>query len=231
MATLLQPSNARGLNKNDALAVADLLQPSRVVGKGNSAANRKHRRMVQFILEFDECTGLPVAECVEIIDAILKDNPALFEDRDHLNFHVQKKRDPEDPNYYRIGLMTNTAGTEVVGLHGDGIIKYSNPKFNGDSIWCTSGTPCPHDKNRILRIEDKCCFSVGPWDCDTGFQKSPDECCSMIKSTVPGADLNGNKMKCHTVYPLGSEQFPIDYDRVQIRVDSGGNVLGAPVNE
>jgi len=213
--------------------MAALLRPSDAlrIKRETMEANTSHRNAVHYTLQFEECKGKSPGECENIINQMLKDDPKLFDGQDHLTYVVQHKRQAGDPNYYKLGLMTDMSGKLVVGINGDGIVRFSNPNFDGQSVWCLSDTPCLEDHNRLLHIEDKCCFALGPWDCDTGVPKTVDACCDMIKATAPGADHNGNSLSCHPSYPLGSDLNPVEPGRVYMRVNNNGRVVGDAINE
>jgi len=213
--------------------VAALLRPSDAlrIKRETKEVNPNHRNAVHYTLQFEECRGRTVDECESIINQLLAENPKLFDGRDHLTYVAHQIRQPGDPNYNRLGLMTNMAGDGVVGLNADGIVKFSNPNFGGQSVWCPSDTPCPEDHNRLQHIDDKCCFAIGPWDCDTGVPKTVDDCCDMIKASAPGADHNGNFLSCHAVYPLGSDFNPVDPGRIYMHVNADGRVVGDAVGE
>lgn len=161
---------------------------------------------------------------------MLKTNPRIFQEH-NLHYEVQKLQQPGAPNAHHIGLMTNIKGTHVVGHDGDGIVKYYNPNYNRENIWCTSDEPCPDEHNSLTHIEDGCCFHIGPWDCDSGFPLTIEQCCNVIKASVPGKDKNGNEIYCHVAYPLGSEQNPFDYSRVSIILNGADRVVTPPLIE
>ena len=71
--------------------------------------------------------------------------------------------------------------------------------------------------------------SVGPWDCDTGIPLSPEECCDMIKTSVPHADVKGNFLDCHVSPPLGSDSNPHDPNRVVVLTNENHIVIREPM--
>lgn len=192
-----------------------------------------HRETMTYDISFEECRGKTVAECETLIKQIHETNPSVFHGgAEPLEFLVHEipQRAAMEKTYNLIALMTNMAGTGVVGTHGDGIVRYRNPLFDNLSLWCTSEEPCLDNPNRDHSVPDKCCFSVGPWDCDTGVPKTFEECCSMIQSSVPGLDFHGNTMQCHPRRPFGSAANPKDNRRIFMRVDADGVIVGEPVN-
>jgi len=193
--------------------------------------DQEHRVEVRYTLSFDECNRLEVAECESIIEHMFEDDPSLFRDTDHLYFFEETLQQPGADNYNYVSMMTNAGGTHVAGHLGDGVVHYHNPNYDRENVWCTSDTPCPHEPNHLRHLTEKCCFAVGPWDCDTGVPKTPEDCCNMIKSSVPPTDDVGNAIICYTAFPLGSAQNPVDHSRIHILLDAGGFVVGEPVNE
>jgi hypothetical protein len=154
-----------------------------------------------------------VEDCLDQIQSDVTQNPEIFENRQTLNPVIQKVRERTDPGYYKVVLVTNLAETGVVGIHGDGMVFYPWE-------WCTpkgSGEPD--------------CREIGPWDCDVGIPLTVEQCCNMIKASVPNADVEGNYLDCHPQYPVGSVSNPIDYGRVSIATDAKGNVVRPPRNE
>lgn len=192
--------------------------------------DQDHRMEVRYTLSFDECHNLDVAECEAVIEQMFEDDPALFK-TDSIYFFEETLQQPGDDNYNYVSMVTNAAGTHVAGHNMDGVVHYNNPNYDRENVWCTSDTPCPGEPNHLLHLPEKCCFAVGPWDCDTGVPKTPEDCCNMIKSSVPPTDDIGNEIICFTAFPLGSEQNPIDYSRIHILLDAGGHVVGDPINE
>lgn len=68
-------------------------------------------------------------------------------------------------------------------------------------------------------------------DCDIGLPLHPDECCNMIKDTVPAANFEGKYLECYNEYPVGSAHNPVDPGRVSIHTDAAGIVVNIPKNE
>ena len=71
-------------------------------------------------------------------------------------------------------------------------------------------------------------IDIGPWDCGTGMPLSPDQCCNLIKSSVPLPDVKGNYINCVVSAPAGSESNPIDPSRVVVVTDDNGIVIREP---
>ncbi|KAL7523478.1 hypothetical protein ACHAWF_000542, partial [Thalassiosira exigua] len=158
---------------------------------------------------FEECVGIHLTDCQALIQADVEAQPELFGNRTALDYEVMPVRSSADPEYYKVGLRTNEAETHVVGILKDGMVFYPWD-------WCTA--------------EDSC-SSIGPWDCDVGTPLSVDQCCNMIKASVPDPDLNGNYIECFPDYPIGSVSKPIDEGRVCIHVNANNIVVNAPRNE
>lgn len=171
-------------------------------------SDEENRQLMHYTVEFEECVGQTLEACQEIIQAEVLANPGVFEDRTQLEIDVMNVRTSDAPNYNQVGLRTNFNETGVVGVLGDGMIFYPWD-------WC---------------IYDGC-YTIGPWDCDVGTPLSVDQCCNMIKTTVPHADVNGNELECYADLPIGSVNNPVDYGRVCIHVNSHNIVIRAPKNE
>lgn len=132
--------------------------------------------------------------------------------------HAKPKK-PTDADYYMIGLRTNTEGTAVTGITGDGMIWYPYQ-------WVLpAGT---YGGN--VYTEDTA-IDIGPWDCDVGTPLSIEECCNLIKTSAPAADINGNTVDCYPSYPIGSAMDPVQENRVIILTNHRDFVMRAPVNE
>lgn len=184
-----------------------------------------------YALEFTECKDLTLEECKTVITRLQSDGTLFGRNVDNVNYEVDTLQQPGAQNAHVIGIVTDMEGTHVTGYSGDGIIRYYNPNFARQSVWCISNEPCTYNQNRILEIDDKCCFNVGPWDCDNGNPKTVDECCDMIKSSVPGPNTDGKEIECHIAHPLGSIQNPIDYNRIKSVVAPDGHIVISPKNE
>ena len=75
------------------------------------------------------------------------------------------------------------------------------------------------------------CYSIGPWDCDIGTPLTVEQCCNLIKASVPEADERGNHIDCYVDPPIGSASNPVDPGRVCIHVDANDFVVRPPRNE
>lgn len=170
------------------------------------------------MIQFEQCKGKTVEECEALINQMNVGADFVYV------VHEVRQRGVDD--YNRLGLNTDFSGTVVNGINGDGVVKFSNPDFDGKNIWCLFDRPCINP-SRVLHVTDQCCFNVGPWDC---FGKYVEDCCTDIRSSIPGLDYRGNMIECKAAYPLGSEQNPFDRNRVTIRVNSDGHVVGEPHN-
>lgn len=112
-------------------------------------------------------------------------------------------------NYYLVGLRTNEAETGVVGVLGDGMIWYPWQ-------WV---------------LPDGSSYDIGPWDCDVGMPLSPEQCCDMIKASVPNVDINGNYIDCIVSAPIGSVSNPRIPNRVIITTNENNIVIREPTAE
>ena len=74
------------------------------------------------------------------------------------------------------------------------------------------------------------CYDIGPWDCNIGTPLTVEQCCTMIKASVPDVDVNGNNIDCYVDPPIGSISKPIDHGRVRIIVNEDV-VVRPPKNE
>eukprot|EP00970_Alexandrium_tamarense_P010519 scaffold2159_cov200-Alexandrium_tamarense.AAC.5 len=181
----------------------------KVLTEGGKLDENGQRELMSFV------SRKTIAECEALIQADVEANPALFEDRASLNYVEHKVREDTDNSYFKVGLRTNAQETGVAGILGDGMIFYPwdwcYPDENGD------GTPE--------------CRQIGPWDCDVGTPLTVEQCCNMIKASVPNADVNGNYLECYASYPVGSVSNPVDYGRVTLQVNKDGIVVRPPRNE
>ena len=177
-------------------------------GADRGLQQEESRELMHFTVVFDECLGQTLEACKSLIQAAVDKDPAIFEGRTFLNYDVNKIREGGDSGYYLVGLRTNEDETGVTGILGDGMVWYPWD-------WCdTNG-----------------CQTIGPWDCDVGTPLTVEQCCNMIKATVPNPDLQGNMLDCYPDYPVGSASNPVDYGRVTIHVNGEGKVVHAPRNE
>jgi len=169
----------------------------------------EQRELLHFTVIFEECVGKTLEVCKGLIQAEVTANPSLFENREHLDYDVKTIRASDSSDYHLVGMRTNEAETHVVGVLGNGMVFYPWD-------WCTTASTC---------------YAVGPWDCDVGIPLPVEDCCNMIKSSVPYPDLNGNLLDCYVDPPVGSVSNPTDYGRVSIHVNGKNIVIRAPKNE
>jgi hypothetical protein len=169
----------------------------------------EERLLMHYTVIFEECVGIHLDACKALIQAKVEESPEIFEHRSSLTYEVMPVRTVSDEGYNYVGLRTNEAENGVVGILGDGMVFYPWD-------WCDPDTGCG---------------SIGPWDCDIGTPLSVEECCNMIKASVPHPDVNGNYLECHPDYPVGSVSNPTDYGRVCIHVNGANIVVHAPKNE
>lgn len=167
------------------------------------------RGLFSFTVEFEECVGEHVTVCKDLIQKQVDTNPDIFEGRTSLDYEVTPVRTPNQDNYYKVGLRTDEDEAHVVGVKGDAMVSYPWQ-------WCVDGNVC---------------YDIGPWDCHAGFPLTVEQCCNMIKATVPVMDVNGNKIDCYVDPPVGSISKPIEYGRVRIIVNEENNVVRPPKNE
>ncbi|EJK45564.1 hypothetical protein THAOC_35815 [Thalassiosira oceanica] len=180
-------------------------------GRHLEVDENESRNLSHYTVVFEECIGVPLETCEALIAAEVAANPAIFEGRTSLQSEVKHVRTHDGSNYNVVAIRLDLHEEHVAGVYGDGIVYYP---FD----WCVA--------------EDDC-FSVGPWDCSDVHLARPmtfEQCCGLVKAHVPVADLNGNHIRCHPDPPIGSADAPIDYGRVQIRVNADNVVISPPMN-
>jgi hypothetical protein len=101
-------------------------------------------------------------------------------------------------------IVTNELADKVVGRAKDGIVSYP---FMWDDALAGS---------RLL----------SPWNC---LNISPEDCCLMIKQSVPNKDTKNNYIECHIFVPFGGIGKPKRNDRVFVTVSQDGRVHEKPI--
>eukprot|EP00986_Skeletonema_menzelii_P020383 scaffold31020_cov160-Skeletonema_menzelii.AAC.4 len=157
----------------------------------------------------EECLHKPKDECIDAINARVLETPAIFGNPHVVNYDVRKIREETDEGYNLVSLRTNMDTTTIGGLLGDGMIWYPYE-------WCLAADNC---------------YTIGPWDCDVGIPLTKEECCKMIKDSVPTADMNGNYLECYFEYPVGTSENPVQTNRIIIHTDANDVVVHIPKNE
>ena len=104
-----------------------------------------------------------------MVEQEISENPDMFPAG--VVFEVRNKRQITDDTYNYVVLVTNDED-HVVGRLGDGVVEYP-------FVWRENG----------VEVE------IGPWDCDVGTPLTSSECCTFIKSSVPGVDDNGRELE------------------------------------
>lgn len=156
---------------------------------------------IERFIKFPECVGEYVASCMEKINTGLAEE-GLGTAEIAVNTKRALTREAAGDNYNKVVIVTNLDGTRVAGHIGDGIVTY------------------PYKWNSINGDLEK-----GPWNCN---ENTPSECCTMITTSVPNADIHGNNMECFFYHPLGSVDNPTRDDRVYINNSTDGRVWEIP---
>ena len=117
---------------------------------------------------------------------------------------VHEKRNLDQEGYNKVVIVTNEMADKVVGRGRDGIVSYPfmwDDKFAGSRL-------------------------LSPWNC---VNITPEDCCLMIKQSVPNPDTNDNYIECHIFVPFGGIGNPKRNDRVFVTVSQDGRVHEAPI--
>ena len=117
---------------------------------------------------------------------------------------VHEKRNLNQEGYNKVVIVTNEMADKVVGRGKDGIVSYP---FMWDDALAGS---------RLL----------SPWNC---VNITPEDCCLMIKQSVPNKDTKDNYIECHIFVPFGGIGKPKRNDRVFVTVSQDGRVHEKPI--
>ena len=120
---------------------------------------------------------------------------------------IHEKRSIAQEGYNKVVIVTNLQADMVKGRNNDGIVSYP-------FMWDDAETGL-----KSLGVD-------GKWDCST---LTPEECCSMIKLSVPHADAKGNHIQCHIFVPFGGIGNKKRTDRVFVNLSQDGRVQEAPI--
>ena len=218
------------------IALAAAISPSMEVGavhqydvktleRGLTPAEQRARELAHVKVEFDECVGQHIDWCRERIWAEHKNTPQNFGNMPTMQIEQAKPIKPNEGEYYMVGMRTNMEGTAVVGLLGE---------QGGEAlgmIWYPFQWVLPAGTYADKTYDEPTGIDIGPWDCDVGSPLTPEQCCTLIKSSMPYPDVNNNKLDCYSNYPIGSSQNPVQENRVIILTNHQDIVQRAPVNE
>ena len=117
---------------------------------------------------------------------------------------VHEKRNLNQEGYNKVVIVTNEMADKVVGRAKDGIVSYPfmwDDKFVGSRL-------------------------LSPWNC---VNITPEDCCLMIKQSVPNPDIKDNYIECHIFVPFGGIGKPKRNDRVFVTVSQDGRVHEKPI--
>jgi len=117
---------------------------------------------------------------------------------------VHEKRNLSQEGYNKVVIVTNEMADKVVGRGKDGIVSY--PFMWDDAL----------TGSRLL----------SPWNC---VNITPEDCCLMIKQSVPNKDTKDNYIECHIFVPFGGIGKPKRNDRVFVTVSQDGRVHEKPI--
>ena len=175
-----------------------------------------------------ECVGKHYNACKRIINTVHAANKGAFANVDEVKYELVEVRPnlsyeevAADPNrllladnYNMVGLRMDEAGEHVVGVHGDGHIEYPYP-------WCV---PFNNEKGYN-------CVPMDPWDCyneQFGIFYTATECCNLIKSSFPFADIHGNNIECYESPQPAADTSAPDLGRVEIHISADNRVAHPP---
>lgn len=159
------------------------------------------RKMFETYTTFPECLEQKLENCLLIINNDLG-NLGMST----MEVVVHEKRNVDQVGYNRVVIVTNSLCDRVVGRAGDGYVTYP-------FAWNEAGG------ERMLGVD-------GKWNC---HDLAPEDCCSSIKMSAPGQDLQGNNIECHIFVPFGGIGNPRRNDRVFVNLSPDGRVHEPPI--
>lgn len=159
------------------------------------------RDLAETTITFPECNERLLEHCLAIISAQMEELQLDAE------FVIHRKRDPYIEGYNKVVLVTDMTASYVKGRNEDGVVTYPFP-------WNDAITQVP----RMLGLN-------GSWDCHS---QTPEDCCAMIKASVPNPDTNGNYIECHVFIPFGGVGNKKRDDRIFINLSPDGRVHESP---
>lgn len=159
------------------------------------------RRLYDATITFPECRDKLLEDCLEIL------SNEMAELQMTADIVIHEKRNADQSGYNKVVIVSDLTASLVKGRLADGQVSY--PFMWDDSL---SGP-------RMLGVD-------GKWDC---YGKSPDDCCQLIKASVPNADTRGNHLECHFFVPYGGIGNNKRSDRILVNLSSDGRVHEPPV--
>lgn len=147
------------------------------------------RGLMDSTTSFPECVDQTPADCIALINDEIANDPeasALFPSG--VTFDVRKKREPTDDNYNMVVIRLHQDNT-VKGNDGNGAIDYPFP-------W-------KYFDEQTQQVEE---VELGPWDCAMLVPLSGQQCCDMVRWSVPSLDVNGRHIECYYELPEEAEE-------------------------
>mmetsp|Transcript_38548 Transcript_38548/g.82247 ORF Transcript_38548/g.82247 Transcript_38548/m.82247 type:complete len:324 (-) Transcript_38548:361-1332(-) len=160
------------------------------------------RSMYETMVTFPECVERLFDHCVGLINRDLRKLGL-----NTVEMIVREKRNHNQESYNKVVIVTNELGDRVLGRSGDGIVEY--PYLWNDA----------EQGERKLGVD-------GKWNC---LNKTPEECCTDVKSSAPHPDENGKNIECHIFVPFGGVGNRRRSDRVFVILSSDGRVHEPPI--
>lgn len=150
---------------------------------------------------FPECLERTLEQCIAILNA------QLLELEIDAEMIVHEKRKSSGEGYNKVVIVTDMTAELVKGREGNGQVLYPF-MWNDPVVGLIS-----------LGID-------GRFDC---HNKSPEECCALIKDSVAGKDVNGNEIECHIFVPFGGIGNKKRDNRIFINLSLDGRVHEPPI--
>lgn len=219
------PNHVGALSKVELRGTASFAEE--MANNGRELDMEEKRGLYHNVVVFDECVGMTVTACEEVIKVQIDANPELFGVGHTINtWEVATVRSATAENYYMVGLRTDVNDdNKVVGILGCGSDGISGAGCG--MVWYPWDWCVPGETEGAAAV----CSSIGPWDCHIGTNLSVEQCCQVILDDEPRADVNGKFLDCYADYPIGSVSNPTDPHRIRIHASVHGIVTKAPVNE
>mmetsp|Transcript_2348 Transcript_2348/g.3969 ORF Transcript_2348/g.3969 Transcript_2348/m.3969 type:complete len:301 (-) Transcript_2348:185-1087(-) len=147
------------------------------------------RGLMDSTTSFPECVDQTPADCIALInDEIANDPEARVLFPNGVTFDVRKKREPTDDNYNMVVIRLHQENT-VKGKFGGGEVDYP-------FLW-------KYFDEQTQQVEE---VELGPWDCAMLVPLSGQQCCDMVRNSVPALDVNGRHIECYFELPEEAEE-------------------------
>jgi len=157
------------------------------------------RQILETVVTFPECLNMFLTDCLAIINSQISSIGLAT-----VEIVVHEKRNLNQEGYNKVVIVTNEMADKVVGRAKDRIVSYPfmwDDKFVGSRL-------------------------LSPWNC---VNITPEDCCLMIKQSVPNKDTKDNYIECHIYVPFGGIGKPKRNDRVFVTVSQDGRVHEPPI--